>query len=258
MHPIEPAIVVGIGELGAVFARGLLRLGRPVFPVTRGMKLEGWAERGIDPALVLCAVGEAELDSLLTGLPPSYRDGIALVQNELRPSVWKRHGLEPTVIVVWFEKKRGQDVKIVLPTVTFGPRADMIGACLDALAIPNRTVDDEDAMVFELVAKNLYILTTNIAGLETRGSVRNLWEHHRDLALGVAHEVLALEERLVERPLDREALLEAFARAVTADPEHACTGRSAPARLARALRHAGEHGIDTPILARIARSVGPR
>jgi hypothetical protein len=256
MQPVEPAIVVGIGELGAVFARGLLRLGRPVFPVTRSVELRHWALRGVDPALVLCAVGEAELDSVLAGLPGSYRGSVALVQNELRPSAWQAHGLEPTVIVVWFEKKRGMDVKVVLPTVIAGPRAHLVSQSLDALAIPNRTVEGPDAVVFELVAKNLYILTTNIAGLETRGTVRDLWQRHRELALGVAHEVLALEERLVGRRLNREALLELLARAVDADPEHPCTGRSALSRLTRARQHAVEHGLDTPTLARIARTQG--
>lgn len=31
----QPVITIGIGEIGSVVARGLLRCGRPVFPVTR-------------------------------------------------------------------------------------------------------------------------------------------------------------------------------------------------------------------------------
>jgi hypothetical protein len=40
--------------------------------------------------------------------------------------------------------------------------------------------------------------------------------------------------------------------AIAGDPEHKATGRSAPARLARALRHAALAGIDTPRMAEIA------
>ena len=32
-----PVVIIGIGELGAVFARGLLRLGHPIYPITRAM-----------------------------------------------------------------------------------------------------------------------------------------------------------------------------------------------------------------------------
>ena len=35
----NPVVVVGIGEMGSVFARGFLRLGHPAYPVTRVMKM---------------------------------------------------------------------------------------------------------------------------------------------------------------------------------------------------------------------------
>lgn len=31
-----PVVVIGIGEMGGVFARGYLKNGHPVYPVTRG------------------------------------------------------------------------------------------------------------------------------------------------------------------------------------------------------------------------------
>ncbi len=30
-----PVVLIGVGEMGGVFARGLLRLGHPVYPVPR-------------------------------------------------------------------------------------------------------------------------------------------------------------------------------------------------------------------------------
>ena len=40
------------------------------------------------------------------------------------------------------------------------------------------------------------------------------------------------------------------------DPEHNCMGRSAPARLARAIRQADAAGLDVPRLREIAASQG--
>ena len=43
------AIVIGVGEIGAVFTRSILRLGHPVFPIDRDTDLPGLA-RVIDRA----------------------------------------------------------------------------------------------------------------------------------------------------------------------------------------------------------------
>jgi len=59
----QPVVLVGIGEMGGVFARGLLRSGHPVHPVTREQSM---AELAIDlpsPELVLIAVGEKDLQA---------------------------------------------------------------------------------------------------------------------------------------------------------------------------------------------------
>ena len=39
-----------------------------------------------------------------------------------------------------------------------------------------------------------------------------------------------------------------MSEAFDGDPAHGCTGRSAPARLARAIRHADEFGLTVPML----------
>ncbi len=99
--------------------------------------------------------------------------------------------------------------------------------------------------------KNLYILTANIGGLVSGGSVSHLWENHNSLARDVAAEVLMIQEWLVGRALDGEALLAGMLAAFDADPDHGATGRSAPSRLVRALDHAAAAGIDVPVLERI-------
>ena len=92
----------------------------------------------------------------------------------------------------------------------------------------------------------------NIAGLEAGGNVRELWLEHNDLACEVAGDVLDIQEYLTGEELDRTALIEGMLRAFDGDPAHACMGRSAPARLERALAIADEAGLDVPALRRIA------
>ena len=250
----KPVVVVGIGELGGVFARGLLRRGHPVYPVTRDVDLAEQAAALPDPELVLVSVGEAELDAVLASMPAAYLGKLVLVQNELLPRSWQRHRLpEPTLVVVWFEKKPGMDVLVLLPSAVFGPAAQPVAEALEAIGIPTKRLASEDELLYELVRKNLYILVTNLAGLKTGGSVAELRSGHPDLVRRVASEVLAIQEGLVGGPLPREKLMEGLFAAFDADPNHKCTGRSAPGRLKRALGHAHDAGLDVPELEAIAR-----
>ncbi len=137
---------------------------------------------------------------------------------------------------------------MILPTPVGGPGAGIVVNALGSIDIPAREVGGLEELEYELVRKNLYILTANIAGLETGGTVGALWSDHRDLASGVATEVLAIQEHLVGHPLDRAALISGMVEAFEGDPDHGTTGRSAPARLARALRHASDAGLDVPLL----------
>ncbi len=250
----EPTVVVGIGEMGSVFARALLRAGHPVFPVVRGIDPGTVAEIAPRPAVALVAVGEDDLDPVLAALPASWRDRVALIQNELLPRDWQRHGItSPTVAPVWFEKKPGQDVKVIVPTPVAGPGAPLIIDALGGIGIAAEHVPD-DEIVGHLVAKNLYILTANIAGLVTGGTVGPLWHEHRDVSGPVSEEVLTIQQTLVGTPIDRDAALTEMVRAIDADPDHKATGRSAPRRLARALDHADAAGLDVPTLRSIART----
>lgn len=248
----EPIIIVGMGELGGVLARGLLRLGHPVFPVLRDTPRAELAER-VAPALVIVAVGEAELDAALASTPARWKDRLVLLQNELVPATWQSHALaELGVLVVWFEKKPGFEPRVLLPSVAWGRGAATLVDALARLGIPARVVTEREALVTELIVKNLYILVTNIAGLRVGGTVAELWSEHRELALAVAADVLAVQARLTDRALSAEALIPRLREAIDADPAHRCAGRSAPARLARALTHAARFGIAVPALRAIA------
>ncbi len=247
-----PIVVLGIGELGGVFARGFLRMGHPIYPITRGMNIEQEAAQIPDPELVLITVGEESLPPILRQIPQQWHSHVGLLQNELLPRDWEAHDIhDPTVISVWFDKKSGIDVKSVMPSAVYGPAAALIHESLASLDIVCRQLADEEQLLFTLVLKNLYILTVNIAGLETGGTVSELWQNHIELASQIANEVIDIQEYLTGKSLPRERLMQGLLEAFDLDPEHKCTGRSAPARLRRALGHARRVGLAVPTMERI-------
>lgn len=244
-----PIVIIGIGEMAGVFARGLLRCGHPLIPILRHMDLEQKAHAIPAPHLVLVAVAEADLQPLLEKMPIAWRDRLVLLQNELLPRDWERHGLDkPTIISVWFEKKKGQDAKVLLPSPIFGPHAHTINAALSAVAIPSTILGDAKALRYELVRKNVYILTINIAGLVTGGTVIELWRNHQPLARAVADDVMTIQEYLAGDALPRERLIDGMLEAFSSDPEHKCLGRTALQRLERALHIADAAGLSVPTL----------
>lgn len=252
-----PVVVVGIGEMAGVFTRGFLRTGHPVYPVTRQTDIEAVARAVPTPALVLVAVGENDLHPSLDQLPAVWHGRVGLLQNELLPRDWQAHGFaQPTVIAVWFEKKKGQDYKVLVPSPVYGPAAGLIEQALEVLDIPCWELADAAALEFELVRKNVYILTTNIAGLEVGGTVEDLWYRHEALARQIANEVMDIQFHLIGKTLDREQLIAGMVEAIQGDLAHKCMGRSAPARLARALSQADEAGLEVPTLRDIQRRHG--
>ncbi len=248
----QPIVVIGIGEIGSVFARGFLRLGHPVYPVTRGMDKASVAEVLPEPEAVLLSVGESDLHTQLASLPENWKSSLILIQNELLAKDWQPYDLNPTVASVWFEKKKGQDVKVVVSTPVYGKKAQLVSAALNALDIPTTTINDAAQMTFELVRKNYYILLSNIAGLKEGGTVSELWANHQQLAKDILKDVHAIQVFLTGQSLDNEELTKAMLLAFEGDPDHGCMGRSAPERLKRALEIAYQAGIDVPTLKRIA------
>ncbi len=242
-------VIIGIGEIGSVFARGFLKLGHPVYPITRDMDIEQVAQQVPEPQLVLVTVGESDLASVLATLPEQWKNCTALIQNELLPSDWQQHNISnPTVASIWFEKKQGQEPKVVVASPVYGSQANLIKAALDSLQIPCNILASESELLFELVRKNYYILASNICGLKTGGVVSELWQKHEAFVREVLSDIHAIQEHLAGQNLDKEALLAAMLIAFEGDPEHGCMGRSAPARLERALKIAKQANIDVPHL----------
>ena len=241
----DPIIVVGIGEMAGVFTRGLLRCGHPVYPGTRQTNIDDVAKAVPNPVLVLVAVGEADLQPTLKQLPKAWLQRLGLLQNELLPRDWTQHEIpNPTVISVWFDKKKGQDFKVLVPSPVYGPHAAIIENSLTSLDIPVWELKTKAELEFELVRKNVYILTTNITGLEIGGTVDDMWNTHQVLAREVANDVMDIQEWLTGNKYDREKLIEGMVVAINGDIEHKCMGRSAPARLVRAIEQADEAKLD--------------
>jgi len=251
----HPIIIIGTGEMAGVFSRGLLKHGHPIIPVTRQMDMHQVAAAVPQPLLVLVTVGENDLQPVLAQLPAAWRSRLGLLQNELLPRDWQPHGIgNPTVIAVWFEKKKGQDYKVLVPSPVYGPAAPIIARALEALDIPVWELDNADELTFELVRKNVYILTTNIAGLTLPAGtdVEALWDQHQALAREVADEVMDIQFTLIDKELPRDKLIAGMVEGIEGDLQHKCMGRSAPARLARAIRHADQFGLAVPKLRVIA------
>lgn len=255
----EPVIVIGLGEMGSVFARAILKLGFPVYPVSRDTDMDELAREIPNPIMVLNAVGEKDLQATLKKIPSCWHNSITLLQNELLPRDWESYKFsEPTIISVWFEKKKGQDSKVLIPSPCFGPKASILVDALATLDIPAREVSSEEEMEQELLIKNVYILTTNISGLVTKGNVADLWGSHNELAHEVANEVMDIQATLVGHDLDRDKLINGFKAGIDGDLEHMCMGRSAPARLARAIEQAdAEHLVVSKLREILKNKVSP-
>ncbi len=249
----KPVVLIGVGEMGGVFARGLLRHGHPVFPLTRAIDMDKAAKEIAEPEAIVVAVGENDIQTVLGDIPAVWRDRLVLLQNELLPGDWQKHNLENiTVISVWFEKKPGRDYKVLIPSPVFGPRAQLVADALATLSIPTTVLSSPDDLEVELLIKNVYILTTNIAGLETGSTVSELWSQHEHIARAVAEDVMTIQAMLVGHALDHEKLIAGMLTAFDGDPEHNCRGRSAPARLERALKLADAAGLAIPRLREIS------
>ena len=248
----EPIVIIGIGELASVFATGFLRCGYPVYPISRGMDLAQECQQISSPKLVLITVQENELHTVLTQLPESWHHKVSLVQNELLPRNWQTHQLEnPTVTVVWFEKKKGMALTNILQSPSYGPNASIISKALQAVDIPAPILENKEALLFELVRKAVYILTVNIAGLVDNLTVGDLWSQHQTLAREIAEEVILIQEFLTAKQLPHEKLIQGMAEGIKDCPDRHCLGRSALSRLQRVLKYAEDANIKTPKLEEI-------
>jgi hypothetical protein len=255
----QAIVIIGIGELAGVFARGFLKCGHPVYPITRELNLAEQCLQIPAPKLVLVTVQENELHSVLEQMPDAWQDKVALVQNELLPRDWQAHQIKnPTVTVVWFEKKKAMDVANVLQSPSFGPNASLVSEALQAVDIPAPILENEQDLLYELLRKALYIFTANIAGLVNNCTVGELWGQHQSLARDIAEEIMLVQAFLTAKKLPQEKLINGMVEGIKDCPDRYCLGRSAEARLKRVLKYAEEADLKTPKLVEIYKGLSDK
>jgi hypothetical protein len=250
----QPIVIVGIGELGGIFAKAFLRAGYAVYPVTRKMHIDQAADSLPDPQLVLVAVAEKDFSSVMQALPVPWRSCIGFLQNELLPRDWQSYQIDdPTIISVWFEKKKGMDANVLIPSRVYGPQAKLIADALHGIEIACEVLSVEDDLLYELVRKNLFVFTINIAGLvlPEGTTTETLWAQHHELALAIADEVIAIQQWLTGATFDRMRLIDGLIEGINGDLQHKCRGRSARGRLERLIAVADEAGLTVPRIAKI-------
>lgn len=247
-----PIVIIGMGELGGVFARGFLRCGHPVYPITRQINITQASLSIPSPALILVAVQENELHAVLQQIPKNWHHKLALIQNELLPKDWLVHDIEnPTVAVIWFEKKKNSELVSILHTPCFGPHASILSNALQAVGEAAPILETKDDLLYELLRKTVYILTVNIAGLIQNCTVGELWQNHPALAKEIATEVILIQTSLTGKQLPVEQLINGMAEGMLDCPNRNCLGRSAPERLERYLSYARQANISSPKLLEI-------
>jgi hypothetical protein len=250
----QPIVIIGIGELGGVFARAFLHAGYPVYPVTRQMDIDQAAKMMPDPQLVLVAVAEKDFSPVMQTLPAPWRNRIGLLQNELLPRDWQSYRIDdPTVISVWFEKKKGMDTNELIPSRVHGPQAKLIAGALHGIDIACEVLSTEEDLLYELVRKNVFVFTINIAGLVLAEGTdtATLWAQHHELALAIADEVIDVQQWLTGATFDRKRLIDGLIEGINGDLKHNCKGRSARGRLERVIAVADGADLNIPRIRQI-------
>ena len=105
------------------------------------------------------------------------------------------------------------------PTPIAGRHAELLVAALATIDVPAFVVEDEDELLYELVRKNVYIITMNVGGLISRDNVHDLWYNHRELAAAVAADIIDVQAWLTGKDLDTDRYLAGMVEAIDADPD---------------------------------------
>ncbi|MDB4988971.1 MAG: hypothetical protein JWN04_4149 [Myxococcaceae bacterium] len=248
-------VVYGLGELGQLYGAAALRAGLRVTPITRALAAQSILQALPHDVPVLVAVSESSLDDALEVLGRERGNASILLQNELFPSQWQRHELRPTVMVPWLLKKRGVALTVARATPVFGPHAELMCELHRALDVPVIKLRDEAALHQALVEKYAFIVTINALGL-LRDRTLGMWlQEDPILVHAVALEAAQLGAILCEQDVDLPRCARAVSEGMRALGTTGARGRTAEARVSRALEHGRRIGLALPELSRAAAEV---
>jgi hypothetical protein len=241
-------VVYGLGELGQLYGAAALRAGLRVTPITRGSDAQAVLGALSADTPVLVAVGEDALEPVLATLGARLEQAI-LLQNELFPAQWRAHGQVPTVLVPWLLKKRGMPLSIARPSPVYGKHAALVEALHRALDIPSQLLRDEPALLQAIVEKYAFILTINALGLLRDRSLATWLQEDPLRVRALAHEASTLGARLADAEVDLIRSAQVVSEGMHALGTMSARGRTAQARVQRALAHGARLGIALPALA---------
>lgn len=266
MHDL---IVMGLGELGQLYASAALKSGMRVTPVTRAMQPDSALQEAPRGTPVLVAVGEADLDTALASLARDRLDCIILLQNELFPAHWRRFTQQATVMVPWLLKKKGEPLLVARSTPVFGRHAELVCQLHHALGFGAERLANETALQQAIVDKYAFILAVNALGLleditlgewleREQAGASDGTQHTLD---SLAREAAALGVRLATEgttsratDLDIESSIAQVRAGMAAMAGMRAKGRTAKDRVRRAIAHAQRFGLATPRLVTAASS----
>ena len=244
-------VVYGLGELGQLYGAAALRAGLRVTPITRRSDPQQVLAQFAHDVPVLVAVGEQSLDDALKSL--GERGNVAiLLQNELFPAVWQERGIAPTVLVPWLLKKRGVAMQVARPSPVFGRHAELMCELHHAIDVPVVRLRDEPSLHQALVEKYAFILTINALGL-IRDRTLGMWLQEDPIRVhAISLEAAQLGAILCEQHVDLPRCARATSEGMRALGGMSARGRTAEARVTRALEHCRRIGLALPELSRAA------
>lgn len=246
------AVVIGVGNLGRLYAGGLLRAGYSLAPI----------RRETDPAPVLlahppgtpllCAVGEADLAAVIDAVPVDRRCDLLCLQNELFPADLDALGApDAGLAVAWTLAKPGFPVIVGRRAAASGAAAPAFARACEALGHPCVLSDDPG---WEAATKYAFIVAVNALGLCESTTLERWVTADRQQVEVVVRESCALAlARIGESDRIDDALSEVW-EGIHGFGPLPCRGRSSRSRVARALERARELGTPTPHLRSIAAS----
>jgi hypothetical protein len=243
--------VWGVGELGRWLGGAALRVGLRVTPLTRQSEPRETLAALPAETPILIAVGEDALEGVLAAIPHERAHDVLLLQNELFPGTWRAHGVEPTVLVPWLLKKRGEPELVGRPSRLFGKHAALFAALHEVLGVPHVRVDEATALHQAIVDKYAFILAINTLGLLKDRTLGGWLREDPRRVAALVHEAAQIGAARCEAVIDATASGEAALEAMRAMANIAARGRTARVRFERALRIARERGLSVPELEQV-------
>lgn len=246
-------LIFGVGQLGQLYAAGALRLGIRVWPLTRQMDPEAVLATFPVGEPILLGVSEAAFADALQMIPLARRGDVVLVQNELFPNQLREWGLEnATILTVWLSKKKGRPIEVARTSSAFGPHATRFHQMHNALDLPSIVLDTRSALHGDIAAKFTFILTINALGLLENLSLGQWLEKDATQVSHLIDEARALAQVHLQEEVDAAQIRRWVMEAMEGLRDYPARGRSAEARLKKALSDAERFALELPALRKVA------